>query len=77
MATWQERHAWRREFKGLGIRQVREREARSVWHEEKQQVARRWLRAQELRPYFVGAAIGALVSLAGIIANAFVGAWLK
>src|SRR5262249_24728456 len=45
--------------------------------EEKQQEARRWLKAQELRPYFIRAGIGALASLAGIIANALVGAWLN
>jgi hypothetical protein len=35
MATWRARRAWRREFKSLGIRQVKAREAHSVWHEEK------------------------------------------
>jgi hypothetical protein len=49
MATWREWRAWRREFKSLGIRQVKEREARSIWHGEKQQAARWWLREQELR----------------------------
>jgi hypothetical protein len=39
MATWREWRAWRREFKSLGIRQVKEREARSIWHQEKQQAA--------------------------------------
>jgi hypothetical protein len=34
------RRAWRREFKSLGIRQIKEREARSIWHQEKQQAAR-------------------------------------
>src|SRR5262249_14951593 len=48
MATWREWCAWRREFKSLGIRQVKEREAHSIWHEEKQQAARWWLR--EWRP---------------------------
>jgi hypothetical protein len=47
MATWRERRAWRCEFKSLGIRQVKEREAHSIWHEEKQQAARRWLRSFE------------------------------
>src|SRR6266478_3941615 len=32
MATWREWRAWCREFKSLGIRQVKEREARSIWH---------------------------------------------
>jgi hypothetical protein len=52
MATWREWRAWRREFKSLGIRQVKEREAHSIWHEEKQQAARWWLREQELLPTF-------------------------
>ena len=39
-ASWREWRAWRREFKSLGIRQVKEREARSIWHGEKQQAAR-------------------------------------
>ena len=55
MATWREWRAWRREFKSLGIRQVKEREARSIWHEEKQQAARWWLREQELLPYVITA----------------------
>src|SRR5215831_13819478 len=55
MATWREWRAWRREFKSLGIRQVKEREAHSIWHEEKQQAARWWLREQELLPYVLAA----------------------
>jgi hypothetical protein len=35
MATWRERRAWRREFRSFGIRQVKERERASTWHEEK------------------------------------------
>jgi hypothetical protein len=55
MATWREWRAWCREFKSLGIRQVKEREARSIWHQEKQQAARWWLREQELLPYVITA----------------------
>jgi hypothetical protein len=54
--------------KVLGIRQVKEREAHSIWHEEKQQAARWWLREQELLPYVL-AALGTLI--VGLIA------WLK
>jgi hypothetical protein len=68
MATWREWRAWRREFKSLGIRQVKEREAHSIWHEEKQRAARWWLREQELLPYVL-AALGTLI--VGLIA------WLK
>ena len=49
MATWREWRAWRREFKSLGIRQVKEREARSIWHQEKQQAARWWLHEAAVR----------------------------
>jgi hypothetical protein len=31
MATWRERRAWRREFRSLGIRQVKERERASMY----------------------------------------------
>jgi hypothetical protein len=72
MATRRERRAWRREFKSLGIRQVKEREAHSIWHEEKQQAARRWLREQELRPYVITALATVIAALI-----AFIGGWLK
>ena len=68
MATWREWRAWRREFKSLGIRQVKEREAHSIWHEEKQQAARWWLREQELLPYVLAALATLIVGLI---------AWLK
>jgi hypothetical protein len=72
MMSSRERRAWRQEFRRLGIRQVKEREARSIWHEKKQQAARRWLREQELRPYVITALA---TIIAGIVA--FVDAWLK
>jgi integrase len=54
MASRRQRREWRSEFKGLGTRQVTERERRSIWHnEEKAQEARRWLRTQE-RPLRYG-----------------------
>ena len=68
MATWREWRAWRREFKSLGIRQVKECEAHSIWHEEKQQAARWWLREQELLPYILAALATLIVGLI---------AWLK
>ena len=68
MATWREWRAWRREFKSLGVRQVKEREARSIWHAEKQQAARWWLREQELLPYVITALATLIVGLI---------AWLK
>ncbi len=55
MATWREWRAWRREFKSLGIRQVKER--------EKQQAARWWLREQELLPYVITALATLIVGL--------------
>jgi hypothetical protein len=47
----------------LGVRQVKEREARSIWHEEKQQAARWWLREQELLPYVITALATLIVGL--------------
>ena len=62
----------------VGTRQVTERERRSIWHnEEKAQEARRWLRTQERRPYVMGAAIGALATLAAAIVVALIGVWFK
>jgi hypothetical protein len=72
MATWKERRAWRREFKSLGIRQVKAREAGSIWHGEKQQAARRWLREHELMPYVIAMLLA--IAMAAIIA--FFGGWL-
>jgi hypothetical protein len=67
MATWREWRAWRREFRSLGIRQVKEREARSIWHEEKQQAARFGCESRSCSP-----TITALATLiVGLIA------WLK
>jgi len=51
---------------------------RSIWHnEEKAQEARRWLRTQERRPYVMGAAIGALATLAAAIVVALIGVWFE
>ena len=76
MASRRQRREWRSEFKGLWTRQVTERERRSIWHnEEKAQEARRWLRTQERRPYVMGAAIGALATLAAAIVAALIGVW--
>jgi hypothetical protein len=50
---------------------------RSLHHEDKAREARRWLRGQELRPYFVGATIGAFATLAAAIVAALVGVWFK
>lgn len=72
MASWRERRAWRREFKSLGVRQVKDREAHSIWHEEKQREARRWLRERELLPYLI---TGLATIIAGLIA--FAGRWLN
>ena len=78
MASRRQRREWRSEFKGLGTQQVTERERRSIWHnEEKAQEARRWLRTQERRPYVMGAAIGALATLAAAIVVALIGVWFK
>jgi hypothetical protein len=36
MASRRQRREWRSEFKGLGTRQVTERERRSIWHNERE-----------------------------------------
>jgi hypothetical protein len=78
MASRRERREWRSEFRGLGTRQVSDRERRSIWHnEEKAQEARRWLRTQERRPYLMGVAIGALATLVAAIAAALASFWFK
>jgi hypothetical protein len=78
MASWREKREWRSEFRGLGTRQVSERERRSIWHnEDKAQEARRWLRKQERRPYIRGVAIGSVATLAAAIVAALIGVWFK
>jgi hypothetical protein len=74
MATWRERRAWRGEFKSLGTRQVRDRERISAWYQTpgKLEEARRWLREQERRPYLIGAAIGALATIAAAVVAALI-----
>jgi hypothetical protein len=67
MASWRERRAWRWEFRSLGMRQTRERQARSTLHEEKLQEASRWLREQELRPYVIGALSAIIVGILALI----------
>jgi hypothetical protein len=69
VASWRERRAWRAEFKALGVRQTSERERISLWDEAKLHEARRWLRAQDRRPY-----IGAGATIVGAILAAIVGA---
>jgi hypothetical protein len=47
VASWEERRAWRDEFRSLGVELVRDRLRIAAWHEEKLQEARRWLWWQE------------------------------
>jgi hypothetical protein len=79
MASWRKRREWRTEFKSLGVRQTSERERISAWYATpgKLKEARRWLREQERRPYLIGAAIGALATIATGIAVALISAYLK
>jgi hypothetical protein len=79
MATWRERRAWRAEFKSLGTRQVRDRERISAWYQTpgKLEEAGRWLREQERRPYLIGAAIGALATIAAAVVAALISAFLR
>ena len=72
MASWRERRAWRAEFKSPGVRQTSDRERAAVWAEEKAQEARRWLRSQEHRPYYIGAVISAVATVLGAILGALI-----
>jgi hypothetical protein len=63
---------WRREFKQLGVEQVRARVRASVWAEEKLQAARSWLWWQENWMKIAGlivAAIAAAASVATFVAD--------
>jgi hypothetical protein len=47
VASWEERRAWRDEFRSLGVELVRDRVRLAAWDDEKLQEARRWLWWQE------------------------------
>jgi hypothetical protein len=76
LARARERRGWRKEFRYLGVRAVREQERHSVGSQEKLQYMRRWLKRQERLPYIVGAAIGGVSSIAGTIVGALLTAFL-
>ena len=59
------RSDWRREFKHLGVDQVRTRVRASVWAEEKLQAARRWLWWQEHRLQVAALIVGTVAAAAG------------
>lgn len=59
------RSDWRREFKQLGVDQVRARVRASVWAEEKLQAARRWLWWQEHRLQVAALIVGTVAAAAG------------
>jgi len=43
MASWRERWAWWREFRQLGVRDVKRRVDAVTWHQEKHREAERFL----------------------------------
>jgi hypothetical protein len=59
------RSDWLREFKELGVDQVRARVSASVWPEEKLQAARRWLRWQDNRWKIAAVIVGAVAAAVG------------
>jgi hypothetical protein len=63
------RSDWRREFKQLGVDQVRARVTASVWSEEKLQAARRWLWRQDHWMQMAALVVGTVVAIAGIVAK--------
>jgi hypothetical protein len=56
---------WRREFKQLGVEQVRARVSASMWAEDKLQAARRWLWWQEHWRQIAGLIVGAVAAAVG------------
>jgi hypothetical protein len=79
MASRRERRAWRAEFRGLGIRQTRDRERISAWYQTpgKAEEARRWLREQERPLYWPGALATIVAAIVGAIVGALITSWLK
>jgi hypothetical protein len=59
------RSDWRREFKELGVEQVRARVSASTWAGDKLQAARRWLWWQEHRLQIAGLMVGAVAAAVG------------
>jgi hypothetical protein len=63
------RSDWRREFKQLGVDQVRARVTGSVWSEEKLLAARGWLWRQDHWMQMVALIVGTVVAIAGLVAK--------
>ena len=63
MASWEERRAWRDEFRGLGIELVRDRVRLGAWYDEKLQEARHWLWWQEHLGTIIVISMGGAVAL--------------
>ena len=71
VASWEERRAWRDEFRSLGVELVRDRLRLAAWHEEKLQEARRWLWWQEhlvtIIVISMGGAVAIVAALIGLL----------
>jgi hypothetical protein len=75
MASRQEKRAWRKECKTQGERWVRGQQEASIGSGEKLQYQRRWLKRQELKPYFIGAVasfLGAALGASATLGAAFI-----
>jgi hypothetical protein len=71
VASWEERRAWRDEFRSLGVELVRDRVRLAAWDDEKLQEARRWLWWQEhlvtIIVIAMGGAVAIVAALIGLI----------
>ena len=67
VASWEERRAWRDEFRNLGVELVRDRLRLAAWHEEKLREARRWLWWQERLVTIIVISMGGAVAIAAAL----------
>jgi hypothetical protein len=67
VASWEERRAWRDEFRSLGVELVRDRLRFGPWHQEKLQEARRWLWWQEHLVTIIVISMGGAVAMAAAL----------
>ena len=67
VASWEERRAWRDDFRSLGIELVRDRVRLAAWDDEKLQEARRWLWWQEHLVTVIVISIGGAVAIAATL----------
>jgi hypothetical protein len=67
VASWDERRAWRDEFRSLGVELVCDRLRLAAWHEDKLQEARRWLWWEEHLVTIIVISMGTAVAIAAAL----------